>query len=134
MFRGRTIGIVILTTLQFAIGAIHVFFGLWLLSSTAPFDFFLIEQVSTVYSIYTLVFGVVVLVFAYGIWQGRNWGWNGTFLILGFVIVADALTLLNLPSIPGIPKFAAGAEILYSLLILIYLMQPNVRAKYKTPK
>jgi len=46
------------------------------------------------------------------------------------VIVADSLTVLNLPSIPGIPKFPAIAEIAYSLLIVFYLLQDNIREKY----
>jgi hypothetical protein len=47
-----------------------------------------------------------------------------------FVIAVDALTLLNLPSIPGIPKAAAVPEIIYSLLVLLYLSQTHVRIKY----
>jgi hypothetical protein len=45
------------------------------------------------------------------------------------VTVADALTPINLPSIPGIPKFAAVAEISYSVIVLLYLVQPHVRIK-----
>jgi hypothetical protein len=44
------------------------------------------------------------------------------------------LPLLNLPSIPGIPRFAAVAEIIYSLVVLLYLSQTHVRNKYKISK
>jgi hypothetical protein len=37
---------------------------------------------------------------------------------------------LNLPSIPGIPKFAAATEIAYSLLLILYLLLPHVRKKF----
>jgi hypothetical protein len=41
------------------------------------------------------------------------------------------LTLIDLPSILGIPKLTAGAEIIYSLVVLSYLSRMHVRAEYK---
>ena len=61
--------------------------------------------------------------------MGTSWGWFGTVFILLFVTIADTLTLLSLPSIPGIPRFAAVAEIVYSVILLLYLVQPQIRAK-----
>jgi len=109
---GRHVGIVILVSLQSLIGAIHVFFGLWLLSGTA---------MDYIYRIYTTVFGLTTLFFSFGLWIRKSWGWFGTVSTLLFVAIADALTLLNLPSISGIPKFAAAAEIVYSVIVLLYL-------------
>ena len=74
-----------------------------------------------IYSLYTISFGFLALLFAFGLWIGKDWGWFGTVLILTFVLVADALTLLDLPSISGIPKFAAPVEIIYSVIALLYL-------------
>jgi len=73
---------------------------------------------------------VLTVVFAVFIWQGKKAGWVGTIAVSLFVIVADSLTLLDLPSIPGIPKFAGFGEITYSILIMIYLCTRQVRAKY----
>jgi uncharacterized membrane protein (DUF2068 family) len=126
-YKGRILGIVVLTVAQFLIGSIHVFFGVWLLSATSDIS----AQSPLIYSIYTLVFGLLALICAYGIWRGKSWGWHGTVAVSLFVIAADALTLLNLPSIPGIPRLAAAAEIAYSLAVLLYLSQKHVRAKYK---
>jgi len=109
---GRCIGIVLLVFLQSLIGVIHFFFGLWLLS---------ISMMDNIYSLYTIFFGLATLLFAFGLWIGKDWGWFGTVSTLMFVLIADALKLLNLPSIPGIPKFAAVAEIIYSLIVLLYL-------------
>ena len=125
-FKGRSLGITVLTAAQLLIGAIHVFSGLWLLTSEAAVS----SQFSLAYDIYTLVFGLLVLVFAVFIWQGRKAGWIGTVAVSLFVIVADALTLLDLPSIPGIPKFPALTEIAYSVLIVVYLCSNHVRKKY----
>ena len=127
--RGRTVSIFALTVVQFLIGCIHVFFGLWLISATGTFGSFL--QTTQVYNFYTLTFGLLVLLFTYGIWMGKRWGWIGTVATSLFVTVVDSLTLLNLPSIPRIPKFATGAEILYSVLVMLYLSQRHVRTKYK---
>ena len=119
-FRGRTLGITVLVAAQYLVGAIHVPFGLWFLAA-AP----------DVYGAYTFVFGLLVAVFAYGLWNGKRWGWIGTVSTSVFVIVADSLTVLNQPSIPGIPKLASVGEIPYSVLVLLYLLQTRVRAKYK---
>lgn len=127
--RGRTLGIFFLTVVQFLIGGIHGFFGLWLISATANFN--ILQETTQIYNIYTLTFGLLVILFTYGIWMGKSWGWIGTVATSLFVTVVDALTLLNLPSIPGIPKFAAGTEIVYSMLVLLFLSQRHVRTKYK---
>ena len=127
--RGRTIGIFFLTVVQFLVGGIHVFFGLWLISATGTFS--ILQQTTQIYNFYTLTFGLLVLLFTYGIWTGKRWGWIGIVATSLFVTVVDSLTLLNLPSIPGIPKFAAGCEIVYSVLVLLYLSQRHVRTKFK---
>ena len=130
-YKGRILGIVVLAVAQFTIGVIHVFSGFLLLFASPSANFILSAQLPEIYSIYTLAFGLLTLIFTYGIWLGRSWGWNGTVAVSLFVIVADSLTLLNLPSIPGIPKLAAAAEIVYSLIVLLYLSQKHIRAQYK---
>ena len=107
------------------------FFGLWLLVAGSQAAFVVSGQSPEVYSVYTFAFGLFVLIFTSGVWLGKRWGWGGTVAVSVFVVVADALTLLSLPSIPGIPRFAAAPEIIYSLSILLYLSQTDVRIKYK---
>ena len=125
-YKGRSLGIVILTVAQLIIGVIHVFFGLLLLA----FENLSFIQATIIYDFYTIAFSALTLVFAVFIWKGKKLGWIGTFAVSVFVIVADSLTLLNLPSIPGIPKFAGFGEITYSVLVLGYLFQGGVRRKY----
>jgi uncharacterized membrane protein (DUF2068 family) len=129
-YRGRSLGIVTLTIAQSLIGAIHVFSGLWLLTASTMIDF-VSAQPSLIYSVYTLVFGLLTLIFASGIWLERKWGWIGTIAVSMFVVVADALTLAGLPSIPGIPSSAAAAETAYSLIVVLYLSIPHVRIKFR---
>ena len=106
-YKGRSLGIVILTVAQLIIGAIHVFFGFLLLA----FENLLFIQATIIYDFYTIIFSLLTIVFAVFIWKGKKLGWVGTVAVSLFVIVADSLTLLNLPSIPGIPKFAGFGEI-----------------------
>jgi len=124
--KGRSLGITALTTLQSLIGLIHAVFGFLLLGSELAIG----SQVSIVYDIYTIVFGLLTLVFAWKIWQCKKIGWAGTIAVSIFVIIADALTVLNLPSIPGIPWLAAPFEISYSLIVVFYLLLPDVRKKF----
>ena len=126
IYKGRSLGIVILTVAQLFIGAIHVFFGFLLLG----FENLSFIQTAIVYDFYTIMFSVLTIVFTVFIWQGKKLGWVGTVTVSLFVITVDSLTLLNLPSIPGIPKFAGFGEITYSVLVLGYLLQAGVRRKY----
>jgi hypothetical protein len=125
-YKGRNMGLVVLVAAQLFIGAIHVFFGFLLLA----FENLNFIQATVAYDIYTIIFGSLTVVFAVLIWQGKKTGWVGTVAVSLFVIVADSLTLLNLPSIPGIPKFAGFTEIAYSVLIIVYLCTSQIRKKY----
>ena len=116
------------------VGFIHVVFGFWLLLAPRAEPFALFGNgyfSSDIYSSYTIVFGLLTLIFSAGLWLEKRWSWVGTFAVLVFVIIADSLTLLDLPSVPGIPKFAGFGEITYSILVIIYMLQAHVRAKYK---
>jgi hypothetical protein len=125
-YNGRSIGIVVLTAAQLLIGAIHVFFGSLLLA----FENLIFMQATIIYDVYTVAFGILTMVFAVFIWREKKSGWIGTIAVSLFVIAADSLTLLDLPSIPGIPKFAGFGEITYSVLIIVYLCNRQVREKY----
>jgi hypothetical protein len=129
-FKGRSLGIAILVVSQLIIGAIHAFFGFLLLA----YENLSFLPATAIYDVYTFVFGLLALVFAVFIWQGKKVGWIGTVAVSLFVIAADSLTLMDLPSIPGIPKFAGFTEIAYSVLVVSYLLQTIVRRKYFGPK
>lgn len=58
----------------------------------------------------------------------------GTIAISIIVVIIDSLTVLNLPIIPGVPKFAATGEIPYSIAVIIYLIQPRIRNVYTEKK
>ena len=124
-YKGRSFGIIVFTSAQLLIGFIHALLGVFLITFGAS-----ILKATAVYNVYTLLFGLLVMVFAVFIWQGKKVGWIGTVVVSLFVIAADALTVANLPSIPGIPKFAAPTEIGYSILVIIYLSLPHVRRKF----
>jgi uncharacterized membrane protein HdeD (DUF308 family) len=118
-FRGRSLGITALTAAQLLIGVIHIISGAVLFA----FENFSALPATAAYDIYTLLYGALTLVFAVYLWQGKKAGWIGTIVISTFVIAADSLTLLNLPSVPGIPKAPAIAEITYSTIITAYLLK-----------
>jgi hypothetical protein len=133
-YKGRPIGIVFLVMSQVLVGVIHVIFGFWILTATGLPAFGTLVGSSTapaIYSVYTIAFGFLTLIFAVLLWLFKSIGWVGTLAVLIFVIIVDSLTLLNLPSIPGIPKFAGYGEISYGVVILLYLFQAHVRTKYR---
>lgn len=123
---GKSLGIAILTFAQIIIGVIHAVLGSWLLAAELAAG----AHATLAYDVYTFVFGLLVLVFAYYIWEGNRAGWIGTVSVSVFVILVDLLAVLNLPTLPGVPTSAAAAEIGYSLLIVGYLFTSRVRRKY----
>jgi hypothetical protein len=116
-FKTRYAGVFVLTVLQFFNGAIHTIFGLVLVFAVS---------VEFSYSIYTLLYGVSTIFFAYGLWAGRKLGWLGTIVVSLFVIVVDVCAVLNIPLIVGVPTSAALGEIIYSLAVVLYLFQPKI--------
>ena len=132
-YKGRSLSIVFLIAAQVLVGFIHVVFGFWLLTATwipSSEGIFGSSSAPDIYSVYPLVFGFLTLLFAVLLWLQKRGGWVGTLAVSVFVIVADSLTLLDLPSIPGIPKIAGYGEIAYSILVILALFQAHVRAKY----
>ena len=129
-FRGRFFGIVVLVGAQLIVGVIHVVFGVWLLVASNDASSF-IFSLGDVYYFYTFLYGLLTLLFTVGVWYKKNWGWYGTLAVSIFVIVADSLRMIGLPSVPGLPMFAGFGEIPYSIIVVAYLLQSHVRTDYK---
>jgi hypothetical protein len=129
-FRGRYLGILILVIIQFIVGLIHFIFGLVMITEYYSVTTF--STLSMVYSIYTLVYALLTKFFTYLLWMGKRFGWIGTVAVSLFIIIVDTLAvfdLVNILSIP-VPIMAAIGEIPFSILVLVYLLQNHVRAKY----
>ena len=76
-FRGKSLGITTLTAAQLLIGVIHIFSGALLFA----FENFSALPATAAYDIYTLMYGLLILVFAVFFWQGKKAGWIGTVLV-----------------------------------------------------
>jgi hypothetical protein len=121
-FRGRYPGVFVLVILQFLVGAIHAVIGLGLVFAASG---------ELGYNVYTFLYGVLNIIFAYGVWAGKKSGWLGTIIVSLFVIVVDICAVLNITLILGVPKTAALGEIVYSLVVVAYLFQPKIIKLFK---
>ena len=121
-FKGRYPGVFVLAILQFLGGAIHVAIGLGLTFAMSG---------EMVYNVYTFLYGVFSIIFAYGLWAGKKSGWLGTIIVSLFVIVVDVSAVLGVSLIAGVPRTAALGEIVYSLVVLLYLFQPKIIRVFK---
>jgi len=128
-FKERFLGVVFLVVVQAVVGVIHLFFGLALISGSFSFSAY---PTMMGYSVYTVIYGFLTILFTYWIWKQKRLGWIGTVVIALFVITVDSLAVFNVTNFLGIPapKFAAMGEIPYSMLALVYLLQNHVRLKY----
>jgi hypothetical protein len=127
--RGRFLGVFIVVIIQSLVGFIHIFFGsILLLGSYVP-----VSSSSTlpiIYSLYTMVYGILTTFFAGLFWKEKRLGWIGTIAVSLFVILVDTLALFDLFNFLGIPKTAGLGEIPYSLILLFYLFEEHIRLKY----
>ena len=128
-FKDRYLGVVLLVVIQGIVGVIHLFFGLAMISGNFSFSAY---PTLMSYSVYTVVYGFLTILFTYGFWKQKQLGWIGTVAIALFVITVDSLAVFNVTNFLGIPapNFAAMGEIPYSMLALVYLLQNHVRIKY----
>jgi hypothetical protein len=120
-FKGKYLGILVLTILQLLNGVIHAAIG---------GAFFVLGIGVMSYNIYTFFYGVFNLIFLYGLWTGKKIGWIGTILVSIFVIIIDVCVTLGIQLIPGVPQNAAVGEIVISVAILVYLLQPKIRGLF----
>jgi hypothetical protein len=130
-FKQRYLGIAVLVVVQVLVGVIHLFFGLAMVLGN--FSFPTPYPTNMIYSVYTLVYGFLTILFTYWVWKQKRSGWIGTLAISLFVIIVDFLAFLNITNFLGIadPKIAAMGEIPYSSLCVAYLLLNHVRSKYK---
>ena len=121
-FKGRYLGFFVLVILQFLNGLLHAAIGLTLVfAGSGQLD----------YNVYTLLYGIFNVVFAYGLWAGKKSGWLGTIVMSIFVIVVDISAVLGISLIAGVPRAAALGEIMYSLFVMVYLYQPKIIKLFK---
>ena len=133
-FRGEFLGLFLLTLAQFLMGGIHVVAGIFVL--LVPYVFssvFAVTEITLLFGVYSLLYGLLVLVFAYGLWTGNRWGWIGTTILCIFVVVEASSTLL-LTLIQGVPMSARIVDITYSFVVLLYIIQPHIKRSFSRIK
>jgi uncharacterized membrane protein (DUF2068 family) len=116
-FKGRFLGFFVLVILQFLNGTVHAAIGTYLIFTASG---------ELVYNIYTFLYGILNLIFGYGLWSRKKSGYIGTIIVSIFVIMVDISTILGMPLIAGVPRTAAFGEIMYSLFVMAYLFQPKI--------
>jgi hypothetical protein len=121
-FKGIYPGVLVLIIVQFLGGVVHTIIGFGLIYAVSG---------ELVYNVYTLLYGIFTMIFAYGLWTGKKSGWIYTIIVSLFVIVVDISTVLNIQLIPGVPKSAALGEISISIIFLAYLLQPKIVRVFK---
>ena len=123
----RPTGVTVLAILQILIGVVDILTGVLLLVAGATlaiigfamspaFAFMLIPL-----SIVLFAFGAFSFILAYGLWEGRRWGW-----VLAIILAVIGLALGVLSLLGG--ELASVATIVIEAIILIYLSTYNVRA------
>jgi len=123
----RPTGVAVLAILQIIIGIVDILTGVILLVAgatlgiigfglSAAFAFMLIPI-----SIVLFGLGAISFLLAYGLWEGRRWGWIWAIILAAVSLALGVVSLLG-------GEIASIATIVIESLILIYLSTYNVRA------
>ncbi len=116
-FKGRFLGLFILIILQILNGTVHVTIATVLIFAGSG---------ELVYNVYTFLYGILNLIFSYGLWSRKKSGYWGTIILSIFVVMVDFSAILGFSLIAGVPRTAALGEIMYSLFVMVYLLQPKI--------
>ena len=109
--------IVKILVLIVAIGSIiPVVAGVMMLTGGAYEGYFMQELLSQILPTYYVLVGVIGLVMAWGLWEGRGWAWIITLIIFIIGIIMDLVTL---------PTGIVGVVI--DAIVLYLLMRPETR-------
>ena len=128
--RLRPVGITILTIVVAAIGSVAALIGLYLtfsglVSSSSPGSW---GPLVAVLGLMVLVFGVLELVFAYGVWKLKLWGW-----IMGLIIHV-ILLVYGINGTIGTDNLLRDSwRTIIPAAILIYLFTPEARRAVTRP-
>lgn len=130
----RPLGVTVLAILHiigalvsFAVGIVAVWLG-HQISFEPIFD----SRFLATYATFVVIIGIIFLLLAYGLWNGKSWGWSllRFFLLLGLLVGVISLALV-LPFSAGASFFdyaEAVISIAVNLLILYYITRPHVKA------
>lgn len=80
----------------------------------------------TVAALLAGIYAVVVLVFAYGAWTLKSWGWLLGLAVFGFGGLSDLL--LGVAGAMAMPNTIANVVI--AAVVIYYWLRPNVRAAF----
>ena len=131
-FKERPLGVTVLAILHiigalisFAVGIVAVWLG-HQISFEPIFD----SSFLATYATFVVIIGIIFLLLAYGLWNGKGWAWSllRFFLLLGLLVGVISLALV-------LPFFAASffdytevvISIAVNLLILYYITRPHVK-------
>lgn len=88
----------------------------------SAFGFFGLPPQRAVGMIIQVVFGLVMLYLAYGVWTLQAWAWLATMIIEGINALFALLALIVAPG-----AIAIWVSLILAIVIIVILLQPSVR-------
>jgi hypothetical protein len=75
------------------------------------------------FGLFGVLWGIIAIILGWGLWNMRNWAWLGTIIILSLRLISFVVALIG----PGSPDWIG---VLISVLLILYLATPRVRASF----
>ena len=84
----------------------------------------IVGRFAGLFGIVMVLIGILQLLLAFGLLLGKYWAWLATLIL---EVIRIVTTLLTLPKAP----FIDALQVLISVVIIAYLMQPHARAFFE---
>lgn len=125
--RNRPIGVVILAALAIITGIFSLcggFASIFSFGIGVVGSLFGISEASGLASgFYGLAWGLITILFGYGLWNLRPWARLGTILLQAINLFYAIIAIFTAPSVPWVSAIIAVA-------IIWYLTRPSIRASF----
>lgn len=74
-------------------------------------------------SLFSTIWGLVTIIFGWGLWRMQYWAWLGAVIVLGIKILFALFALFG-------PAGLDWIGTIVSLIVLVYLLTPNARLSF----
>jgi hypothetical protein len=125
----RPFGATVLAVLGFVRGLWWLFVGLNAFGFSFFYSFTDPQNAGVFYfylSITLLPLGLFTLFLSYGLWTVQAWAWMWMIIVQGVGLFVELIRLV----LSGMPTFSGFALNTLGILIIVYLLTPQVRAAY----
>ena len=132
--RERPFGVAIIAVLEALSGILYLLIGIFMIVGGIAFASIIMKEINVPITGFSLgaifmavgvvliIFGIIALIMAKGLWDGKGWAWTITLILNVIGLIFGIISLIFTRSGGGI------IPLLINVIIIYYLTRPHVKA------